>query len=291
MIKRLRKWKLFQQLALFLAVVVLLAMTVLMVGATLYLDDKAHKNAQRLQAEINQSITIYIDSTSDRLVSLAMSYSKWDAMVDATHRKDEQWIKDNATDYLVNNDVYLIDFVYFKDIKHNYSGMSGIDDAGMKELISGYLTMKYNYEQRDTMKLLLTYEKKHYVVVVTPLMRSDETYRCGYFVVGYQIDNGISDIINSQFRKDADVSIDFYNNYSSNFLLAELNNSDSIFSVQLNNIYYTNELKEVFRFLLVVLSSLVFIIVLITRVYLRKLSSIFSTIQKKIITTCRTSGM
>lgn len=160
---------------------------------------------EELKQEILQAAERQVKSESDRLDALALSHGHWTDLVDKTSVQDEEWIRDNATQYLLENPAYAVDEVYLKNFDNSYVERYGVlpekdlEQVTRQHQLYGGSTIQTSY--------LVPYEGMLYLLSATDLALNDGTGSRGIYIVGHRIDEHLLKTLQEIFSSRADVRV------------------------------------------------------------------------------------
>lgn len=204
---RFHNMKLHLQLILIVGITMFFVFLGMIFATQFFVGELNHQIVQKTNDDIELAIDNVIASNAKRLYNLSMTHSYWTDLVTATEREDSAWIHENATAYLINDPSYEVDLIYLENTSNAYNERYGNLPASLyKEL---YSEISGKPMDANIVSFLITYNKKHFVVSMTPLMDTNMTKTYGFMAVGHQIDKTISTVLTEQFINIADVKLHY----------------------------------------------------------------------------------
>ena len=141
----------------------------------------------------------FIQNNQQNLKSYAQIHSHWDDLIKKIESDDEAWIKANASQYLLEDPLYEVDFVYIRDEKTGYEEVAGIDEDGKEELLSNSIYFK---GLRDFEEDIYLINGESYLVNGSYLSLSDKIENRGFYFVGRKIDNSFLSAMRSMMNTE-----------------------------------------------------------------------------------------
>lgn len=203
----------FHNLKLHFQLIIIVGFTMLfvflgMIFVSQYYMEKLNSQVlDKTTADVELAIENVVTSNAKRLNSIAMSHSYWTELVLATQAQDRSWIQDNATAYLINDKSYDIELIYLENTNNGFTEIYG--DLPKNLYTQMYEILGKNPVNNTLSSFFVTYQNKHYVVSVTPLMDTKMTNSFGYMLVGDEIDDQITLALRDQFTNIADVKVTY----------------------------------------------------------------------------------
>ncbi|MFD3157016.1 HD domain-containing phosphohydrolase [Haloimpatiens sp. FM7330] len=213
-------------------------------------------------------------------------YAVWDDLYYALGQKKYSWIKENATKFLYESDVYDIDLIYVKSNDNSYEEFHCKNN--IKSLIIKSELYKDAVRDKKLVCDFIRFNKDLYMVAISPITTNDEKLTKGIYVMGKKLDSkNIHEIVKKYFgRKLINVSVDenkdvlqrkdihllrynFYNN--SDKLIETVNVS---YSVKV----YTNIIEQIIPNVITTIVGLTLIIIILIIYYVLKINKILNKI-------------
>lgn len=209
---RFHKLRLHFQLILIVGITMIFIFAGMIFVTRYFVDELNHQILEKTTEDIDLAIKNVVISNAKRLNSISMTHSYWTELVEATETQNLPWIHDNATKYLVDEPSFEVELIY---LKNSINGFTEIYGQLPKELYTQmYAHLGENSFDSDLISYFVTYNSKHYVISITPLMNTEMTKTYGYMAVGHPIDQQIANVLSSQFANIADVEITYLDSSS-----------------------------------------------------------------------------
>lgn len=164
--------------------------------------------------EVNRNLNSTILSNSNRLGSLVMSHSYWTELQDAAKIADSDWIKANATEYLLKDSGYQVDIIYLYDQKSKYMEHYGVLSETIIKEVRALVSDKELATQSTA--FLIRDNQKLYLVALSGLTDTNHQNLSGFLLFGQEITADINDLLVTHYSDRAVVKMntDHWNGYS-----------------------------------------------------------------------------
>lgn len=133
-----------------------------------------------------EQINFYFNENYKDLEDLIYSHAVWTDTVQAINVGNFEWLYDNSTGYIVDNESLNIDYLFISDENDKYVRSYGeIILENVKSLNVYKQAMENNEESRE----IIWYEGEPLILVASPMLYNEETNPTGSYILGRKIAN------------------------------------------------------------------------------------------------------
>jgi putative nucleotidyltransferase with HDIG domain len=233
-------------------------------------------------------IEFYFNENYKDLEDLIYSHAVWTDTLEAIKIGDFEWLYDNATGYIVDDESLNIDYLFITDESDTYMKSYGEILIENVKLLNIYKrAIKNNEESRE----IIWNDGEPLILIASPILDNEESNPSGCYVLGRKI--GLDELFNLKNLLSSDYvqNLQFsnlpikddrlpYNNIASTYVLDENNKVvlNSVFSIKYFTMRYNVSMIVTIIILIVVALSAVIILTL----NIKKMSNKLSQVIKKI---------
>lgn len=193
--------------------------------------------SQDYKIEQEKKVNYFFDDEREAMESILDSNAVWTEALENLKTKNETWLFDNATGYMIDNSSYNIDFIYISNEEEDFSKLYNENEENFD-----FTTLKiYNeaLKNNKSQDELLWINGQLTLVTVSPFYDNNKENPYGVYLIGTVIDDdeitalkvllSTKDVSQIQFsnKRVIDEKIGIRNRYIN--LNVPLNNSNTIF--------------------------------------------------------------
>jgi HD-GYP domain-containing protein (c-di-GMP phosphodiesterase class II) len=198
-------FKKIRNLLIFSAIIAVAAI----VFMVLIVNDIAFKNySDTFTKEKEMQFRYFIDQNYSDLYDLVVSHAVWTESVDKLVDWDDRWLYDNATGYIVDEELFNVDVMFISDEEGEHKQEYGdIDFDHILRSESYNKSLKYNTVISD----VLWIEGSPLLIVASPFFEDDYTNPQGIYIIGRFLEDDEVLDLTKMVSSESLVSVDYKN--------------------------------------------------------------------------------
>lgn len=200
----MKKKKLFNQIAVTSIFIFFVGLLFLMI--IMYRDHTSESNElnNQLKSSVNNALSTMLLTNAETLGNLNTIHSYWTDFQDKILEKDIEWIESNATSYLIEDEGFRIDMMYFFDERSNYSELhGGIPIEVYESILESTPTNSF---KNNFMSYLVIYQDTLNVLTASYITDSNKNNPSGVYFLGRRVDQRMRDTLQTYFDSRAKIS-------------------------------------------------------------------------------------
>lgn len=224
-------------------------------------------------------IEFYFDENYKDLEDLIYSHAVWTDTLEAIEIGDFDWLYDNSTGYIVDDESLNIDYIFITDESGTYMESYG---EILLENIKSLNVYKLAIESNEKSREIIWYDDEPLILIASPILDNEESNPSGAYVIGRKIGldelDNLKNLLSSKYvvkLEFSDVTMNEeklpYSHVSSTYVLAENNKVvlNSVFSIE----YFTTIYSITMVITLIILIVVAVFAVTFLTVNIKKLSN------------------
>ena len=165
------------------------------------------KYSKKFAIEKELQINYYFEKLSQEVMNAVVSHAHWDEALEALNRKDDEWLSENATTYIIEDGLFSIDYIFIANENMTFIQESGVP---FNENVITLGAVQKSIQENESVIEIIHNNGQNAIIVSTPFLDNKYNNPTGVYVaisfINEQNLNALRQILNEESVKEISLS-------------------------------------------------------------------------------------